>query len=97
MTTNRRARSFATPFGAGTPKDKPKDKAEAARVADVELVLRFDADDAFFVVASGSKPMVPVLGGDSKTGDAPAPWAMTGAIWVDADGDGKALGVTGPR
>jgi hypothetical protein len=80
------------PFGAGTPKDKPKDKAEAARVADVELVLRFDADDAFFVVASGSKPMVPVLGGDSKTGDAPAPWAMTGAIWVDADGDGKSLG-----
>jgi hypothetical protein len=63
-----------------------------ALTADVELVLRFDADDAFFVVASGSKPMVPVMGRDSKTGDAPAPWAMTGAIWVDANGDGKSLG-----
>jgi hypothetical protein len=57
-----------------------------------ELVLRFDADDAFFVVASGTKPMVPVMGRDSKSADVMLPWAMTGAIWVDANGDGKSLG-----
>jgi hypothetical protein len=30
-----------------------------------------------------------VLAGDDKE---ITPWAMTGAIWIDADGDGKALG-----
>jgi hypothetical protein len=64
-------------------------------VADVEFVLRFEADDAFFVVASGSKEMAPVLGSeaDAKRGSGDMlPWAMTGAIWVDADGDGASLG-----
>jgi hypothetical protein len=63
--------------------------------ADVEFVLRFDADDAFFVVASGSKEMAPVLGAesDAKRGSGDMlPWAMTGAFWVDADGDGSSLG-----
>jgi hypothetical protein len=60
-------------------------------MADVEFALRFDADDAFFVVASGTKPMTPVLGRDGKTGEDLLPWAMTGAIWVDADGDGASL------
>jgi hypothetical protein len=32
------------------------------------------------------------MGRDSKTGDEMLPWAMTGAIWVDANGDGKSLG-----
>ncbi len=63
-----------------------------ARMADVEFVLTFDADDAFFVVASGTKPMSPVLGQGGKTGADLLPWAMTGAIWVDADGDGASLG-----
>jgi hypothetical protein len=70
----------------------PPGKSGGARAADVELVLRFDADDAFFVVASGSKPMVPAMGRDPKSGDEMLPWAMTGAIWVDANGDGKSLG-----
>jgi hypothetical protein len=63
--------------------------AGAARTVDVSFALRFDEDDAFFVVASGERPMSPVLGGDAKE---TLPWAMTGAIWVDADGDGKSLG-----
>jgi hypothetical protein len=70
----------------------PPGKSGGARVADAELALRFDADDAFFVVASGSKPMVPVMGRDPKSSDEMLPWAMTGAIWVDANGDGKSLG-----
>jgi len=57
--------------------------------ADVVLGARVDADDALYVVASGSKPMTPVLAGDARE---ITPWAMTGAVWVDADGDGKALG-----
>jgi hypothetical protein len=60
-----------------------------ARAADAVFVVRADADDALFVVASGKRPMAPVLAGDPKE---IAPWAMTGAIWVDADGDGKSLG-----
>jgi hypothetical protein len=70
-----------------------------AMAADVVLRTRVKEDDALFVVASGSKPMTPVLAGGggapgSSGADAPElqPWAMTGAIWVDADGDGQALG-----
>jgi hypothetical protein len=65
-----------------------------ARAADATFVVRVAADDAIYVVASGSRPMTPVLAGDPKE---IAPWAMTGAIWVDADGDGKALGRTAPK
>jgi hypothetical protein len=60
-----------------------------AHAADVTFATRVDADDALFVVASGSKPLSPVLSGDERE---ILPWAMTGAIWVDADGDGRALG-----
>ena len=36
--------------------------------------------------------MLPVLGAaDGGEGDI-TPWAMSGAIWIDADGDGKSLG-----
>jgi hypothetical protein len=57
--------------------------------ADVVLHTRVKADDAVFVVASGTQPMKPVLAGDDAE---IVPWAMTGAIWVDADGDGVSLG-----
>jgi hypothetical protein len=60
-----------------------------ARGADVSFDARVDADDALFVVASGKRPLSPVLVGDEQD---ILPWAMTGAIWVDADGDGRALG-----
>ena len=64
--------------------------ASGSRGVDVTFErLRFDVDDAFTVVAKGSRPLTPVLAGDPKD---ITPWAMTGAIWVDADGDGKSLG-----
>ncbi len=76
--------------------------ASGAIGADTSFLLALAADDAFVIVASGKKPMTPVLGAappsgpDAAARDADAaatmPWAMTGAIWVDADGDGKALG-----
>jgi hypothetical protein len=46
--------------------------------ADVVFRVRADKDDAIVVVASGA--------------GSGAPWAMTSAVFVDADGDGKALG-----
>jgi hypothetical protein len=57
--------------------------------ADATFTVVTRLDDALAVVASGSKPMTPVLSGDPTE---ITPWAMTGAIWVDADGDGKSLG-----
>lgn len=63
--------------------------ASGAQGADVTFVLQFERDDALFVIASGSRPLSPVLGGDDAE---ILPWAMSGAIWVDADGDGRALG-----
>jgi hypothetical protein len=47
-------------------------------------------DDAFVVIAEGTRPLSPVVPADAD-GDV-TPWAMTGAIWIDADGDGTALG-----
>ena len=78
-----------------------KANAAGAMVADVTFAIRASADDAFVVIASGKTPMSPVLsaagGGDASSGNSGtdgdiAPWAMSGAIWIDADGDGKALG-----
>ena len=70
------------------------DTKSGSRAADLELKITTSSDDAIYVVASGSKPMSPVLAGDPAE---LAPWAMTGAIWIDADGDGKSLGRTLPR
>ena len=70
------------------------DTKSGSRAADVEVRITTSSDDAIYVVASGSKPMSPVLAGDPAE---LAPWAMTGAIWIDADGDGKSLGRTLPR
>jgi antitoxin (DNA-binding transcriptional repressor) of toxin-antitoxin stability system len=58
-------------------------------VADVPLRLTFAKDDAFVVIVRGAKPLAPVLGGDPTE---TLPYATTGAIWVDDDGDGKSLG-----
>jgi hypothetical protein len=54
------------------------------------IPVAFDADDAIVVIVSGSAPMTPVLTGADKE---IAPWAMTGAIWIDTDGDGRSLGL----
>ncbi len=69
----------------------PAAGAGGAIVREGKATLRATTDDAFVVVVSGKKPMHPVLSGDP---DEIAPWAMTGPIWIDADGDGKSLGRT---
>jgi hypothetical protein len=66
-----------------------KKVASGALEADATFTLRLKEDDAFVVMVSGTKPMRPVLSGDDAD---IAPWAMTAPLWVDVDGDGKALG-----
>ncbi len=67
----------------------PQKNSAGALVAKVTFDLAVDRDDAFIVVASGDKTLAPVLPGD---GAEIRPYAMSGAIWIDADGDGKSLG-----
>ena len=57
--------------------------------ADLSFSVAVRGDDAIAVLATGSKPMTPVISGDAAE---LLPWAMTGAVWIDADGDGKSLG-----
>ncbi|MBX3205064.1 MAG: CehA/McbA family metallohydrolase [Labilithrix sp.] len=67
----------------------PKKSAAGALVAEASFAVRAKEDDALVVIVSGTRPMRPVLSGDDSE---IAPWAMSGAIWIDADGDGRALG-----
>ncbi|HEX7665012.1 MAG TPA: CehA/McbA family metallohydrolase, partial [Polyangiaceae bacterium] len=79
-------------FGNGAPIEKPitmTKNAAGAMEATVDLDAQAAKDDVVSVWVSGSKPMTPVLNGDPSE---IMPYAMTGAIWIDADGDGKALG-----
>jgi hypothetical protein len=70
-----------------------KPTPEGAIAADTTFVVSVAGDDAFVVIASGTQGLAPVLGpGPDRAADETAPWAMTGAIWIDADGDGRALG-----
>jgi hypothetical protein len=64
-----------------------------AMSASIDIPIHVTADDAISVYAAGDKPLSPVLTGDAKE---IAPYAMTSAIWIDADGDGKALGRNSP-
>ena len=51
--------------------------------------LELTEDTVVVAVVTGKKPLEPVLSGD------PAeilPFAMTAPLWLDLDGDGKALG-----
>lgn len=67
----------------------PRANAAGAMVARATFDLAVDRDDAFLVIAKGDKPLAPVVGGDP---DDMHPYAVAGAIWLDADGDGHALG-----
>jgi len=67
----------------------PKKNAAGAMEATATFRVRASSDDALVVIAHGSKPMRPMFTGEDAE---IAPWAMTGAIWIDADGDGRALG-----
>lgn len=80
--------------GSGAVETKeitPKLNPRGALVADLAFSVPASSDDAFVVIASGRQSMAPIVaaGGNS---DEVAPWAMTGAIWIDADGDGHSLG-----
>lgn len=66
-----------------------KPMASGAMGADVTFVIDAKNDDAFVVRVEGDKPMTPVFDGDAKE---IVPLAMSGAIWIDADGDGASLG-----
>jgi hypothetical protein len=76
---------------SGGPVDAKKimEKASGSVLrASAAFDVRASSDDAFVVVATGSRPLTPVLAGSI---DEIRPWAMTGAIWIDADRDGQAL------
>ena len=62
--------------------------ATGALVATAQFDLAVKADDAFIVTASGDKTLEPVLAGDAAD---IRPYALAGAIWIDADADGKSL------
>jgi hypothetical protein len=51
--------------------------------------IRIAADSFLVVVVRGTRPLTPVLSGDPAE---IAPFAMTSPLWIDADGDGRALG-----
>ena len=57
--------------------------------SDVTFAVRASADDAFVVIVSGPTPMRPMFGGEDRE---ISPWAMSGATWIDANGDGRSLG-----
>ena len=85
-------------IGAPGSSARPKDDVRAvtmiaqpsgAIAADVVFRARTSVDDAFVIIARGAKPMTPVLSGEAAE---ISPWAMTAAVWVDANGDGRALG-----
>jgi hypothetical protein len=69
-----------------------KPTSGGALAADAVFQVQVPSDDAIVVIASGTRPMSPVLPALAGESSEVSPWAMTGAIWVDADGDGNALG-----
>ena len=66
----------------------PKVGATGALEADLSFTIRATADDAFVVIVSGTRPMRPMFSGEDRE---ISPWAMSGAIWIDANGNGKSL------
>ncbi len=66
----------------------PRKGPSGALEADATFTVRASADDAFIVLVSGPRPMRPMFSGEDRE---LTPWAMSGAIWIDADGDGKSL------
>ena len=77
--------------GAETKNVVEAPNGRGALAADVTLTVHAKADDALVVIASGAQSMAPVLSDGTDPAET-KPWAMTGAIWIDADGDGKSLG-----
>jgi hypothetical protein len=67
----------------------PRLAPSGALVTDEKLVLDVERDDAFVVLVRGTRSLAPIVGGDVG---APEPFAMSGPVWIDADGDGRSLG-----
>lgn len=80
---------FASGAAPAAVRLTPSPNGKGALVATATFAVRPKADDAFTVIVSGTKPMRPVIAGPDAD---IAPWAMSAPIWVDVDGDGKALG-----
>ena len=81
---------IALASGAVTEKDVTlKPTAKGAMEASVDFSVPVKKDDAVSIYAKGDKPLTPVLSG---TPQELAPYAMTGVTWIDANGDGVALG-----
>ena len=79
-------RPSAAPVAIAAKKD-----TTGAMVVEASFVVSpmKNADDAFVVILSGTRPMRPVIAGpDAEL----LPWAMSGPIWLDGNGDGKSLG-----
>ena len=75
--------------GASSLALSAKKEASGALTADATFAVRVTADDAFVVIVSGPKPMRPMFSGEDEE---IRPWAMSGAIWIDENGDGRSLG-----
>lgn len=81
---------FALASGPTSEKDiTAKRNAKGAMEATADFSLVIKKDDAIVVYVKGDKPLTPVLSGAPQE---IAPYAMTGAIWIDANGDGVSLG-----
>lgn len=80
--------------GGGVVALAPRKGASGSMDADISFSVTATADDAFVVIVSGTRPMRPMFAGEDRE---ISPWAMTGAIWIDANGDGKALARERPR
>lgn len=74
---------------ASAPLGGAKRSARGAIVDDVSRVVAVHGDAFVYAVVRGERPLEPVLAGEAES---IRPWAMTGPIWVDGDGDGRSLG-----
>jgi len=83
------AAAATPPMPAAAMQIKEAPLPSGAIGADVTFTLRATTDDAFVVVASGPAGMAPIVPGPAVE---TRPWAMSGAIWIDADGDRASLG-----
>lgn len=81
----------AAPETSETQEIAPKLNPRGALAADLVFTVPVSGDDAIVVIASGHRSMAPVVAAGGSPEEI-APWAMTGAIWIDADGDGHSLG-----
>ncbi len=86
-----------TPVPANDAKDASKKTRAAAALsctpsvckADLTIPFEVRGDEAVVVMAAGDRDLVELVEG---AGPGVRPFAMTSAFFVDADGDGKALG-----